>query len=254
MKSNKNKMAKKMRIWIINASPRSENDCPQEKSKSQIIAEYMAKIARKNAEVYLTNLYDAANIGPCKGCVSTVLSLCHYPCDCYPDVDYPNDPMKEFFKIGEKADAIIFVTPVHWWSFSTDLSAFLGRLNCVDVGRPNAKGKDKNFEIKLMNSGKKYPVKHWAGKIAGVYTISESTTGAAEPLAMALNHMGFWIPPHCISEQIIGADIPYHEHNKALDKNYCAWNAAKTIVENVIESVKLVKGKKLKPTDAKCLK
>lgn len=244
-----------MKLWIINSSPRSENDCPQEKSKCERIAEYMAKHARKNGvEVYLTNLHSASNIGPCKGCVSTVMSLCHYPCDCYPDIDYPNDPMNELYKIGEKSDAIIFVTPVHWWSYSTDLSSFIGRLNCIDGGRKGAKGKDRNFEIKLMKSGKFKPVKHWAGKIAGIYTISESTTGAAEPLAVTLNWMGFWIPPHCISEQIIGNEVQYHEHHNALDRNTCAWNAAKSLVSNVIQSVKLIKGRKMNPTDSKCLR
>ena len=32
---------KQIKIWIINSSPRSENDCPQEKSKSERIAEFM---------------------------------------------------------------------------------------------------------------------------------------------------------------------------------------------------------------------
>ncbi len=244
----------KLKIWIINTSPRSLNDCAQEKSKSERIAEYMAKTARKEAEVYLTNLYALPNIGPCKGCVSTVLSLCHYPCDCYPDVDYPNDPMRDLYRIGEKADAIIFVTPVHWWSISTDLSAFLGRLNCVDTGRKGATNKDKNYEIKLMNSGKKFDVKHWAGKVAGIYTIGESTTGAAEPLTMTLNWMGIWVPPHCIVEQTIGNEVQYHFHHKSLDKNKCAWDAARILVENVIESVKLTKHKKLTPSDERCLR
>ncbi|MEK6875608.1 MAG: flavodoxin family protein [Nanoarchaeota archaeon] len=252
---SKNKKGGKIKLWIINASPREKNNCPQEKSKSQRIAEYIFKIAKKEGdEIYLTNLYEYPPIGPCKGCVSTVMSLCHYPCDCYPDIKYPEDPMQEFYKIGERVDGIIFVTPVHWWSFSSYLSLFLGRLCCVDGGRKNANNKDKKFEINLIKSGKFKSKKHWAGKIAGIYTISESTTGAAEPLAMTLNWMGFWIPPYCISEEIVGNEVQYHDHQKALDKNSCSWDSARYLILNVIEAIKIIKGRKLNPINAKCLR
>lgn len=254
--AKRGKSRKGLNLWIINASPRALDDCPQEKSKSQRIAEFMTLVADKQkdvAEIYVTNLHELSPIGPCKGCVSTVASLCHYPCDCYPNIKYPKDPMLELYKIGEKADIIIFVTPVHWMSYSSHMSLFFGRLTCIDGGRENATNKDKNYEIKLVESGKFKPKKHWAGKIAGIYTISDSTTGAAEPLALSLGYMGLWVPPHCIVEEVMGGYVPYHKHNELFKKTECIWNDAKQLVLNLIEAAKITRERKIPRGGEECM-
>ena len=47
----------------------------------------------------LTSEY-GRNIHPCKGCVSTAMPLCHWPCSCYPNhaLNQTNDWMAEIYE------------------------------------------------------------------------------------------------------------------------------------------------------------
>ena len=59
-------------------------------------------------------------IHPCKGCVSTAMPLCHWPCSCYPNhCAQPGQRLDErdLRALGRGARVVI-VTPTHWYQTS----------------------------------------------------------------------------------------------------------------------------------------
>jgi NADPH-dependent FMN reductase len=83
----------KSRVLLICGSARNDGSCPGEISKTF----RMIKLAAETLEAgdievdlldlsLLTSAYDR-HIYPCKGCVSTAMPLCHWPCSCYPITD-----------------------------------------------------------------------------------------------------------------------------------------------------------------------
>ena len=79
------------RVLRVCGSARNDGTCPGEISKTwrmTRIAHDVLKAAGIEADVLdlslLTSEYDL-HIHPCKGCVSTAMPLCHWPCSCYPN-------------------------------------------------------------------------------------------------------------------------------------------------------------------------
>jgi multimeric flavodoxin WrbA len=62
----------------------------------------------------LTSEY-GQRIFPYKGCVSTAMPLCHWPCSCYPNhsLDQVGDVMNVIYPRWIAADGIILITPVY---------------------------------------------------------------------------------------------------------------------------------------------
>jgi hypothetical protein len=79
------------RVLIVNASSCNDYTCPGEMSKSfrlSVLAQQT--LESKNIEVDMLDLSRLTSdhdlhIHPCKGCVSTAMPLCHWPCSCYPN-------------------------------------------------------------------------------------------------------------------------------------------------------------------------
>jgi poly(hydroxyalkanoate) depolymerase family esterase len=86
----------------------------------------------------LTSAY-GRHIHPCKGCLSTAMPLCHWPCSCYPNhsLNQVNDWMAEIYERWVSAHAIVIVTPTHWYSTSSALKLMIDRLVCADGGNPD---------------------------------------------------------------------------------------------------------------------
>ena len=79
------------RVLLVCGSARNDGTCPGEISKTWRMvkwAEEALKQAKVEADILdlslLTSSYNL-NIHPCKGCVSTAMPLCHWPCSCYPN-------------------------------------------------------------------------------------------------------------------------------------------------------------------------
>ena len=113
-----------LRILLINGSPRSDNTCPGEMSKSHRLCESAKKIFQKSKIEFeyldlsrLTSEY-GRNIHPCKACVSTAMPMCHFPCSCYPNqaLGQTQDWMNEIYPMWMRAHGVMIVTPVHWYS------------------------------------------------------------------------------------------------------------------------------------------
>lgn len=115
--------ATRSRALVICGSPRNDGTCPGEMSKTFRLAHLaMDELAAARIEAdfldlsRLTSEY-AQRIYPCKGCVSTAMPLCHWPCSCYPNhsLNQVDDWMAEIYERWVSAHGVLIVTPVHWY-------------------------------------------------------------------------------------------------------------------------------------------
>ncbi len=162
------------RVLLICASARNDTTCPGEMSKSYRMAQIARSVLEANAlEVdvldlsILTSEY-GRTIYPCKGCVSTAMPLCHWPCSCYPNhsLGQVNDWMNELYPRWVAAHGIMIITPVYWYQTPTVLKSMIDRMVCADGGNPDPSsthGK-KAAEAKALElEGWDYP-RHLAGR------------------------------------------------------------------------------------------
>lgn len=161
------------RVLLICGSARNDGTCPGEMSKSF----RLAKIVRETLEhtdiqvdlldlSLITSEY-GRNIYPCKGCVSTAMPLCHWPCSCYPNhsLNQNNDWMAEIYERWAAAHAVIIVTPVYWYQSPGPLKLMIDRMVCADGGNPDptsTSGKNAGKAKALEMAGWDYP-QHLAG-------------------------------------------------------------------------------------------
>ncbi len=94
------------RILLINGSPRSDQTCPGEISKTWRLVKLVEQVFKRQPgfDVELLDLSRivserSLHIHPCKACVSTAMPLCHWPCSCYPNHAYAqiNDWMNDIY-------------------------------------------------------------------------------------------------------------------------------------------------------------
>ncbi|WP_426110776.1 flavodoxin family protein [Massilia sp. PWRC2] len=170
--------ATRSRVLLINGSARNDGSCPGEMSKSF----RMTVLARKILEAdgievdlldlsLLTSDYER-RIHPCKGCASTAMPLCHWPCSCYPNhaLQQTGDWMNEIYEKWVAAHGIIIVTPVYWYQTPSVLKLMIDRLVCADGGNPDPSsthGKNAVVAKDLELAGWDYP-KHLAERAYGV--------------------------------------------------------------------------------------
>jgi len=108
----------KSRVLVIIGSARNDGSCPGEISKTFRLAGLTREVldrAQFETDVLdlslLTSEY-GRRIFPCKGCVSTAMPLCHWPCSCYPNhsLNQVGDWMAEIYERW---------TAAHGWRSST---------------------------------------------------------------------------------------------------------------------------------------
>jgi multimeric flavodoxin WrbA len=162
------------RVLLICGAARNDKSCPGEMSKTYRLVQ-MAKSVFENAKVevdlldlsVLTSEFGKI-IYPCKGCVSSAMPLCHWPCSCYPNhgLGQVNDWMSELYPRWVAAHGIMIVTPVYWYQAPSVLKLMIDRLVCADGGNPDPSSthgkrvaEAKDLEIKGWN----YP-RHLAGR------------------------------------------------------------------------------------------
>jgi len=125
---------------IFQGSPRSEDNCPDQRSKTSLLADYLIDYAPKTVEIDYCDLSvraDTSIVQPCKGCVSTGNGFhCHYPCNCYvADSETHPDFMHDEDIYGrlERSDAFMVLSPVHWYYTTTQVKAMFDRLVCANL-------------------------------------------------------------------------------------------------------------------------
>ncbi|MEP6633688.1 MAG: NAD(P)H-dependent oxidoreductase [Luteimonas sp.] len=238
------------RILVICASPRSEHTCPGEMSKSYRLVETVrAVVTGSGCECDVLELNRQTSeygrrINPCKGCVSTAMPLCHWPCSCYPNhaLDQSPDWMAEIYAQWSAAHGVLIVTPVHWEQAPSVLKLMIDRLVCADGGNTDptsTHGKDPARAKAIEMAGWDYP-QHLAGRAfalvvhgdtEGVQTLRRSL---ADWLAgMGLVDCGF----NALLDRYIGYYEPYATSHAALDKDEAlveeVRNAARALLEQV---------------------
>ncbi len=166
------------RILVITGSARNDGSCPGEISKSYRMQKMMREIIEEaGAEIDYLDLSLVTSgyklhIHPCKGCVSTAMPLCHWPCSCYPNhsLNQTGDWMAEIYERWTLAHAVIIITPVYWYQSPSPLKQMIDRLVCADGGNPDptsTHGKDAEKAKAIELEGWPYP-KHLAGRTYGL--------------------------------------------------------------------------------------
>jgi multimeric flavodoxin WrbA len=162
------------RVLLICGAARNDKTCPGEMSKTYRLVQ-AAKTVFENEKVdvdlldlsLLTSEFGKI-IYPCKGCVSSAMPLCHWPCSCYPNhgLGQVNDWMYELYPRWVAAHGIMIVTPVYWYQAPSVLKLMIDRLVCADGGNPDPSsthGKRVAEAKDLEMQGWDYP-RHLAGR------------------------------------------------------------------------------------------
>jgi multimeric flavodoxin WrbA len=240
------------RVLLINAATRNDGTCPGEMSKSFRLAQIAREpLEAAGIEVDLLDLSRIASdydrhIHPCKGCVSTAMPLCHWPCSCYPnhELSQVNDWMAEIYEKWVSAHGVLLVTPTHWYTVSSPLKLMMDRLVCADGGNPDptlTKGKDPAKAKEVELAGWSYP-QHLARRAYGVIVHGDvaGVEGSRRVLCDWLDWMGLVdAGPTSRLDRYIGYYEPYATSHATLDRDQAVQeevrNAARALVEAVGE-------------------
>jgi multimeric flavodoxin WrbA len=224
--------ATKSRVLVVSGASRNDGSCPGEMSKtfrlSQIARETLQAAGIETDLLDLSQLtsdFDR-HIHPCKGCVSTAMPLCHWPCSCYPNhaTQQVNDWMAEIYERWTAAHGVLLVTPTHWYAMSSPLKLMMDRLVCADGGNADPTstgGKDAAKAKALELEGWSYP-KHLAGRTYGVVVHGDvaGIDGARRILCDWLDWMGLVdAGPTSRLDRYIGYYEPYATSHAALDRD-----------------------------------
>ncbi|HEV6968873.1 flavodoxin family protein [Roseateles sp.] len=250
------------RVLVVNASPRNDGSCPGEMSKTW----RLTKIARSACEAEgmavdvldlsrLTSDYDR-HIHPCKGCVSTAMPLCHWPCSCYPNhaAGQTNDWMAEIYEQWVRAHGVLLLTPVHWYQASSPLKLMMDRLVCADGGNPDptrTQGKKAELAREIELQGWDYP-KHLAGRVYGVVVHGDvaGADGTRRALSDWLDWMGLLDAGFGARlERYIGYYEPYATSHEALDANACVQEEVRVAARAVARGVGQIRAGRLHAGD-----
>ena len=229
----------KTRILVVTGSSRNDDTCPSEASKSWRLSQLASEtLAGEGAHVdhldlsHLTSEY-GRQIHPCKGCVSTAMPLCHWPCSCYPNhsLGQVNDAMAEIYERWVLAHGVMIVTPVYWYMAPSPLKLMIDRLVCADGGNADptlTQGKDAKRAKDLELGGWSYP-QHLAGRTFAVVVHGDvaGTEGVRRALSDWLEWMGLVdAGSYAKLDRFIGYYEPYATSHEALDRD-------ETLVEEV---------------------
>ena len=238
------------RVLLICGSARNDGTCPGEISKTFRLlglARETLETADIEADVLdlslLTSEY-GRNIHPCKGCVSTAMPLCHWPCSCYPNhaLNQTNDWMAEIYERWTAAHAVIIVSPVYWYQSPSPLKLMIDRLVCADGGNPDptsTSGKKPGKAKKLEMAGWDYP-QHLAGRVYGLIVHGDvaGVEGSRRALSDWLDWMGFIdAGAQARLDRYVGYYQPYATSHDALDRDKALQEEARNVARAVVKAV-----------------
>jgi multimeric flavodoxin WrbA len=242
------------RLLLVNASPRNDGTCPGEMSKSWRLTQRARAAAEAEGMAVdvldlsrLTSDYDR-HIHPCKGCVSTAMPLCHWPCSCYPNhaAGQTNDWMADIYELWVRAHGVLLLTPVHWYQATSPLKLMMDRLVCADGGNPDpttTQGKKAELARELELRGWNYP-KHLAGRIYGVVVHGDvaGIEGTRRALSDWLDWMGLKDAGFGARlDRFIGYYEPYATSHDALDADTDVQDEVERAARAVAVAVKLMR-------------
>jgi multimeric flavodoxin WrbA len=248
------------RVLIINGSARNDGSCPSEMSKTFRLSKLCQDVLREEgleADLLdlsrLTSDYDR-HIHPCKGCASTAMPLCHWPCSCYPNhsLNQTNDWMNEIYERWVQAHGVIILTPVYWYQTPAVLKLMIDRLVCADGGNPDPSsthGKEAG-EAKALEEHWDYP-KHLAGRAYGL--VVHGDVAGIETTRRSLSDWLDWMGlvdagPTARLDRFVGYYEPYANSHDTLDADTAFQEEVRNVARSVSSAVQALRaGKMLQP-------
>ena len=238
------------RVLLICGAARNDGTCPGEMSKSYRLLE-LARHELEQAGIQvdvldlslLTSEYNL-HIHPCKGCASTAMPLCHWPCSCYPNhaLNQTSDWMAEIYTRWVAAHAVIIVTPVYWYQSPSPLKLMIDRLVCADGGNADptsTSGKKPAKAKELELAGWDYP-QHLAGRAYGLVVHGDvaGVDDAQRALSDWLDWMGFIdVGAQARLGRYIGYYAPYATSHEALDADQSMQEETRNVARAVAHAV-----------------
>jgi len=242
------------RVLLICGAARNDGSCPGEISKTW----RMLKLAEATlaGEGIVTDILDLSRltseyelrIHPCKGCVSTAMPLCHWPCSCYPNhsLGQVNDWMNDIYEQWVSAHGIIIFTPVYWYQAPSVLKLMIDRLVCADGGNPDPSsthGKKPDEAKALELAGWPYP-KHLAGRAYGL--VVHGDVAGAESLRRNLSDWLDWMEltdagTQARLDRYLGYYEPYATSHNAMDKDEAFQEEVRNVARAVAQAVRLLR-------------
>ena len=247
--------AEPARVLVICGSDRSDQTCPGEMSKTFRLANMACEVVRAS-DGFQVDLLDLSHltseygrvIHPCKGCVSTAMPLCHWPCSCYPNhaLGQVNDWMGEIYPRWVAAHGIVVVAPVYWYQAPSALKLMIDRLVCADGGNPDPTttgGKDPEKAKALELEGWSYP-RHLKGRAFGVVTHGDYS--GAETLRRSLTD---WLldmelvqaGSKATLDRYVGYQEPYATSHDALDADTGLQHEVRNVARAVVAAVRALR-------------
>ena len=252
----------KSRALVICSSARNDGTCPGEMSKTYRIATTAGEtLTQAGIETDLLDLSlltsdYGRNIHPCKGCVSTAMPLCHWPCSCYPNhaLGQTNDWMAEIYERWTSAHGILIATPVYWYQTPSPLKLMIDRLVCADGGNPDptSTGGKKPEKAKALElAGWPYP-KHLQGRVYGVVVHGDvaGIEGTRRSLCDWLDWMGLHdAGPIARLDRYIGYYKPYATSHDELDADQALLEEVRNVARAVTEAIGEMRAGRLSEPD-----
>ena len=250
------------RVLLICGSARNDGTCPGEVSKTwRLTNTAKTTLSKAGIEVdvldlsWLNSSYNL-NIHPCKGCVSTAMPLCHWPCSCYPNhaQGQTSDWMAEIYERWTAAHGIIILTPVYWYQAPGPLKLMIDRLVCADGGNPDpttTHGKTPLEAKALELKGWDYP-KHLSGRAYGVVVHGDvaGIEGVRRSLTDWLDWMGLIAAgTQAKLDRFIGYYEPYANSHDTLDADKSVQAEVRNVAMSVANAVKALRDGKLEQPD-----
>ena len=246
------------RVLLICGSARNDGTCPGEVSKTWRMTEMAQRVVERagmQADVLDLSLVTSEygrNIHPCKGCVSSAMPLCHWPCSCYPNhgLGQTSDWMSEIYERWTAAHAVILLTPVYWYQSPSPLKLMIDRLVCADGGNPDpttTHGK-KPAEAKALElKGWDYP-KHLAGRAYGLVVHGDvaGIEGSRRGLSDWLDWMGLIdAGSQARLDRYVGYYEPYATSHDVLDDDKPVQAEVRNVARAVANAVAELRAGKL---------
>ena len=238
---------RKPKILIFNGSPRRLKSCANQTSKTQKLVEYVIEKYLPFVDFDVIDLsVGKVNIQPCKGCVSTANGFhCHWKCSCYVKGDkVKTDLMYEadIYDKLEQCDGFIVVSPIHWYSVSTQVKAMFDRLVCANqtitkeealeiFGKGNIKNSELTGKAEIWGQHKDKLRNHLEGKWAAFYVHGDNgaddydnnppdigdrvwdVKNSVMPLVYQCRYSGINCPDDLVEAFYINQGKPYYQAN-----------------------------------------
>ena len=250
------------RVLLICGSARNDGTCPGEESKTWRLTQ-LARESIEASEVradvldlsHVTSEY-GRQIHPCKGCVSSAMPLCHWPCSCYPNhaLNQADDWMAEIYERWVAAHGVIILAPTYWYQSPSPLKLMIDRLVCADGGNPDPSsthGKKVAEAKAIEEKGWHYP-KHLAGRTYGLVVHGDvaGVESQRRNLADWLDWMGL-IPAGnmALLDRYIGYYEPYFSSHESLDKDIAVQDEVRNVARSVCNAVDELRAGRLSRPD-----